>query len=780
MLKERVIPSFGQVEVSNIGTDNFALSVIVPTRNEAGNVEMLLNRIQNALDGVPVEVLFVDDSTDETPQVVAQKAELFPAMSVRLIHRAPEQRIGGLGGAVVLGLQNVHSEYACVMDGDLQHPPELLPVLLKTAHEKKVDLVVATRRSEESKVSGLNLARNQISRLLDLAGRIFFPVRLKGVSDPLSGYFLVRVGALNLAAFRPDGFKILMEILVRTPGLKKAEVPFHFGERLAGASKASAAEAWKYLKLLLNLRFGESTVRFTSFALVGVSGLLVNSLVLYLATSSLHIFYLISAAIATVASTLWNFILVESWVYRAGSKADGRFRRLGMFFVMNVIALGARSPLIFVMTSVLGVHYVLSNLVSLGFLTVLRFFTADYLIWGRSSVVLPGVSPDAKVRARSATRIYSYNIHNLVTVVSEGELPELQPFQVQTKIEAPTIYVKIGFPRRQAAGHDKDPNYLHYHELLGRLGFDVGIQMGEQVNIIASPLMRLSPHVLYTNVVEPVLRWTFVKKGYALIHGATIAFGKNAYLITARTDTGKTTTLLKILSHQRRNNDQAAFLSDDMTIASPNGVAMTYPKPLTISHHTLRAINSDHLTFRERLSLPLQSRIHSRSGRKVASFISRYHWIPAATINMFMQMVVPPPKYFVSRLVPKVKLSRVARFSGMFIIERGGEGNKELENGEALEVLLSNCEDAYGFPPYNDLKEFLYMRDGVDLRLKEQEIIRNALGGLSATLIRSASLDWWCQIPPFVSVEVAQDCSCDEKNASRALRRETVPSLPGE
>ncbi len=779
MLKEKIVSGFDQVNFTN-SNQNFALSIIVPTRNEAGNVEMLLDRIEKSLAGVPVEVLFVDDSTDETPQVIAEKAALFPSLSVRMIHRSPEQRSGGLGGAVVLGLQNVTADYACVMDGDLQHPPELLPVLLKTAREKSADLVVATRRSEESQVSGLNLARNQISRLLDLAARIFFPVRLRGVSDPLSGYFLVRVKALNLAALRPDGFKILMEILVRNSGLRKAEVPFHFGERFAGESKASAAEAWKYLKLLLNLRFGEGTVRFTSFALVGISGLLVNSLVLYLATAGLHVFYLVSAAIATVASTIWNFALVEAWVYRSGDKAEGRFRRLGMFFIMNVIALGARSPLIFVLTSVLGIHYVISNLISLGLLTVVRFFTADYLIWGRKSVNVPGVNPDVKMQALSRRRIFSYNIHNLVTVVSEGELPELQPFQVLTKIEHPTIYVKIGFPPRQNPGNDQDGNYLHFHELLGRFGFDVGIQMGEQVKVIASPLLRLSPHVLYTNVVEPILRWTFVKKGYALIHGATIAFGKNAYLITARTDTGKTTTLLKILAHQRRNNDQAAFLSDDMTIASPDGVALTYPKPLTISHHTLRAINANYLAFREKLSLPLQSRIHSRSGRKVASFISRYGWIPAATINMFMQMVVPPPKYFVSRLVPKVKLSRVARFSGMFIIERGGEGFKEIDNSEALEILLSNCEDAYGFPPYNDLKEFLYMSGGTDLRLKEQEIIRQAMGGLSATLIRSTSLDWWCQIPPFVSEEVAQDCTCEKKPASRALRRESVPSLPAE
>ena len=80
-----------------------------------------------------------------------------------------------------------------------------------------------------------------------------------------------------------------------------------------------------------------------------------------------------------------------------------------------------------------------------------------------------------------------------------------------------------------------------------------------KVDVVASPSLHLSPHVLYTNVVEPIFRWKFVEMGYALVHGATIAFGNDAYMITARTDTGKTTTLLKILAHQRRNNDQAAF-----------------------------------------------------------------------------------------------------------------------------------------------------------------------------------------------------------------------------
>jgi dolichol-phosphate mannosyltransferase len=741
----------------------FELSIIIPTRNEAGNVHALLTKIKHVTNNIHTEVLFVDDSTDETPQAVLEATPLFPDLNVRLLHREPEQRNGGLGGAVLLGLANARSDYACIMDGDLQHPPELVPVLLNTAREKDVDLVVATRRNEQSQVTGLNIARNLISRGLDLAARVFFLRRLRGVSDPLSGFFLVRVNALNLTALQPTGFKILLEILVRNSKLRKAEVPFNFGERLSGKSKASTKEALNYLNLLLRLKFSSGSLRLAGFALVGATGIVVNSLVLYLATSLLNIYYLYSVVIATVASTIWNFIFTELWVYHSGNQSRGRARRFALFSSMNIGALALRGPLIYVLTSTLGIYYIISNLITLILMIGIRFLLADFVIWGRkpaNSTVSGGVM---KSRLATSKFGYSYNIHNLVSVVSEGELPELEPFRVYQEIDKPTIRVRIGIPPAPKTNGNREGNYLRYREMFGHIGFEAGIWMGDQVDVVASPLLRLSPHVLYTNIVEPILRWTFVKKGYALVHGATIAFGSEAFIITARTDTGKTTTLLKILSHQRRNSDQAAFLSDDMTIVSPDGTAYTYPKPLTISAHTLSAINARTLNFKEKLSLPLQSRIHSRTGRKVASFINDTI-LPAATINMLMQMVVPPPKYFVNKLLPSVKLKQNAYFSGMFIIERGGDGTTSISNEEALEILLSNCEDAYGFPPYNDLKEFLYNYNGVDLRSIEQGIIRQAFGGLPATVVRSKKLDWWCLIPTFIDEHVASDCACEADN----------------
>lgn len=367
---------------------NSALSIIVPTRNEAGNIDLLLTGIKHVFKGESIEVIFVDDSTDETPEVIEAAAMEFSDLKVRLIHRLPGQRTGGLGGAVVLGLRAAQSEYACVMDGDLQHPPELVPVLLKTAIRKKVDLVIATRRNEGSEVTGLNFTRDMISRGLDMIARVLFPKQLKDVSDPLTGFFLVRVDALALSLFQPKGFKILMEILVRHPDLKKGEVPFCFGERIAGRSKASATEVWRYLNLLWILRFGEGSFRFLGFALVGLSGILVNMLVLFLATDIFKIYYLLSAGIATIASTLWNFSLTDVWVYRSKSSSKSRVKRFGLFFLMNLVALSLRTPMLYVLTTVLGVYYVISNLISLAAMTVSRFLMADNFIWGQKTPAL--------------------------------------------------------------------------------------------------------------------------------------------------------------------------------------------------------------------------------------------------------------------------------------------------------------------------------------------------------------------------------------------------------
>lgn len=332
-------------------------------------------------------------------------------------------------------------------------------------------------------------------------------------------------------------------------------------------------------------------------------------------------------------------------------------------------------------------------MLSLVSLTILRFGVSDGWIWA----------------SRKAAALHTYDLHGIITVASDTTLPELERFRVDVDVPVPTIRVRIGKVRPRAASAEPfiDGNFVSYVEKLGRVGFGAEIPMGEQqVDVLASPLLRRSPHVLYTNVVEPILRWSFVERGYALIHAACLATDGQAVLITARTDTGKTTTALKTLDSQ-----PFAFVSDDLTLISPNGMILSYPKPLTISRHTLSSVKTPLLSRPERFALIFQSRLHSKSGRLFGMLIAKMG-LPAATMNAIVQLLVPPPKYQVDRLVPGVQIASEAEPAALAIIQREGDAFERLDPEEALQILMSNCDDAYGFPPYPLIEHFFHSRAG--------------------------------------------------------------------
>jgi dolichol-phosphate mannosyltransferase len=239
---------------------NFDLTVVVPTRNERDNVAPLLRRLEAMRPELQLEVLFVDDSTDDTARVIEDQAARCP-FKVSYIHRPEGDRSGGLGGAVKLGLLAASSDLICVMDADLQHPPELLGALFDQQRSANADLVVASRYCERGEVGNFSAARVALSRASAIAAKALFPRRLRSVTDPMSGFFLVRRSALDPETLRPKGFKILLEILVSGQPLTTSEVPFRFGERHAGQSKASVAEGGRYLRRLVALRIGRRKLR---------------------------------------------------------------------------------------------------------------------------------------------------------------------------------------------------------------------------------------------------------------------------------------------------------------------------------------------------------------------------------------------------------------------------------------------------------------------------------------------------------------------------------------
>jgi dolichol-phosphate mannosyltransferase len=710
-----------------------AVSIVVPTKNEAGNIAALLAAIDESMTLDEAEVIFVDDSSDETPDVVREQARLRDGRRIDLVHRAGDERAGGLAGAVVAGIRRARGDWVCVMDADLQHPPQVLRDLFTRAALGDVDLVVASRFCGDGSAEDFGPLRRLLSHGSTLLAERLFASRLRGVTDPMSGFFLVRRSAVDLDALRPDGFKILLEILVRGRPLRTAEVPFSFGVRHSGDSKASPAEGARYLRQLWHLRFEDLSMRFGRFGVVGVSGLLVNTLLLALFADALGIWYVAGAVLATQGSSLWNFALTDRWVFRGGDYRRSVGARLVAFLAMNNAALLLRIPLLFALVGGLGVHHLTANVLTLVALTVARFGLADSWIWSR-------------VDERAE---FNYDIHGLISISSEATLPELERFRVDGTLADPTIRVRIGKVRSRGVGAtelDRSRTAVHYVERPGNLGFGAELELGERVDILATPLLRHSPHVLYTNVVEPVLRWAFVERGYALVHAACMARAEDALLITARTDTGKTTTALKTL-----DSLPYGFLSDDLTLLAPDGRVLTYPKPLTISRHTLSAVKSPLLTRKERLGLIVQSRLHSKSGRLFGLIIAKTR-MPAATINALVQMVVPPPKYHIERLIPGVAVQPEAQVRALAVIQRDGdEGAEWLRDEEALEILLSNCEDAYGFPPYPTIQHWLHSRNGKDLKAAERAIIVQALSGTPAQLLRSHDRNWYRMLPAVVA-----------------------------
>jgi dolichol-phosphate mannosyltransferase len=225
------------------------LCLVIPTLGEAGNVRKTLDRIRRSLDPLDISYQLIvvdDDSGDGTETIVQRLADEDPRID--LVVRRGER---GLAGAIVHGWQNSKAEILGAIDADLQHPPELLTQLWAAMNQGN-DVVVASRYAKQGGVPTWNPARHLVSRLA-----VWMTVPLQRpdifVRDPMSGFFLVRRSCLDDLVLQKRGFKILLEILVRGKVNSVAEVPFTFGSRLAGRSKASIKVAWDYVLLLRRL-----------------------------------------------------------------------------------------------------------------------------------------------------------------------------------------------------------------------------------------------------------------------------------------------------------------------------------------------------------------------------------------------------------------------------------------------------------------------------------------------------------------------------------------------
>lgn len=355
------------------------LSIIVPTFNEAPNVAELVRRVTAAVDGIDAEIVFVDDSTDTTPDVVLEVAAS-AALPVRLIHR--DVPSGGLGGAVLEGFEAAAADACLVLDGDLQHPPEKIPDLWRRYQDGDVDIVIASRYAGGGTANGLaDRTRVMVSKGATALTRAMFPIKLKDVSDPMTGFFLIDRGSIDSAALKPRGFKILLEILARRP-LRVAEVPFDFGDRHAGESKASMRQGVHFLTQLTALRFGKMSL----FALIGGLGAVANVAIVW-ALTQFGVDYILAAIIAAEATIIGNFLLQERFVFHdMRDQASSVWLRFAKSFGFNNAEALVRIPIIALMVETGHFSAVVATAITLVVAFVVRFVFHSLVVYAPRKV----------------------------------------------------------------------------------------------------------------------------------------------------------------------------------------------------------------------------------------------------------------------------------------------------------------------------------------------------------------------------------------------------------
>ncbi len=364
---------------SAMSRNQTTLSVIVPTRNEAGNVARLVAGLEAALAGVAAEIIFVDDSDDETPAVIQA---LDSTMAITLIARPPERRANGLGGAVIEGFRAAQSPWLCVMDADLQHPPAMVAAMLQKAEDDAADLVIGSRLISGGDMHGLSKRRNIVSHVLAWTTKLAFPMRLRQISDPLTGLFLIRNGAVNWETLQPDGFKILLEIVVRSPKMRIVELPFSFGERHDGRSKASAYEVVRLLRHYAKLRYSADSY-LIRFLLIGLVGLLNHTALLFLFTQLFGWHPLLAFVVASETTILGNWFPVEWWAFDDRRLVNDPRWRFVRYWGLNNALMLVSTALLWLLTAPLSNDLLPASLSAICAMTIFRWLVSDLRIWTR-------------------------------------------------------------------------------------------------------------------------------------------------------------------------------------------------------------------------------------------------------------------------------------------------------------------------------------------------------------------------------------------------------------
>jgi dolichol-phosphate mannosyltransferase len=300
----------------------YDLAIVLPTFNESRNVGPLVDRLEKTLAGVHYEVIFVDDdSPDGTANIVRRLAE--HRDNLRVVHRIGRR---GLASACIEGILAASAPFVAVMDADLQHDETILPEMLRRMREENLDLVVGSRNIAGGSMGEFSTWRVKLSQL---GKRLSLMGAHHALSDPMSGFFMVRLSSFERYAHRLSGigFKILLDIVLSAdPDLRIGEVPYRFRLREQGESKLDLMVGLEYFELLVDKHLGELVnVRFVLFGMVGALGVGVHLLILRTLLQLGGLSFAKGQATATTIVMILNFVLNNSVTYRDRRLRGWRF-----------------------------------------------------------------------------------------------------------------------------------------------------------------------------------------------------------------------------------------------------------------------------------------------------------------------------------------------------------------------------------------------------------------------------------------------------------------------
>ncbi|MBD26618.1 MAG: sulfonate ABC transporter permease [Acidimicrobiaceae bacterium] len=343
------VRDFETMRVAEGATTDVDLSVVIPTFNESYGISKILRSLHSSLTELQIKfeiILVDDDSPDNTWEIAAELLEEIPELTVI-------RRVGakGLATAVICGWQYSNGRLLGVMDGDGQHPVEVVKDLFTVFSDKNNEVAIASRYLPHGGIKKWSLSRRLLSRGAQTLGQLLLPGAIGTINDPMSGFFIVKRSIITKTELDPVGYKILLEILARSQANKIQEVPYVFLERSSGKSKVAISHYSSYLRHLLRLRIQPLRSRALVRYLLVTAGALVLDAVIFFWLFDVNNWNLTrSAALAGEGGILFTILLHDLWTFagRPVRTLTDRIRRLvgvhlalGALMFLRLLAINA-------------------------------------------------------------------------------------------------------------------------------------------------------------------------------------------------------------------------------------------------------------------------------------------------------------------------------------------------------------------------------------------------------------------------------------------------------